>query len=135
MTIKKLWFKDERIFIRTEDEKVLWQSLLWYPRLKNATEEERNDYRINRFGIRWESIDEDVSFESFTYDQPEPQGIGRLFLTHPELNASAIARRLGMKQSLLAQYINGTKKPSPEREKLILDEIRQIGLELSNTAV
>lgn len=86
-------------------------------------------------GIRWESIDEDISFESFTYDQPEPQGISRLFLTHPELNASAIARRLGMKQSLLAQYINGTKKPSQERKKLILDEIRKIGLELSNVAI
>ncbi|MCX4291132.1 MAG: DUF2442 domain-containing protein [Odoribacter sp.] len=135
MTIKKLWFEDEKIFIQTGDGKVFWQSFLWYPRLKNATEEERNDYRINRLGIRWESIDEDISFESFTYDQPEPQGISRLFLTHPELNASAIARRLGMKQSLLAQYINGTKKPSPEREKLILDEIRKVGLELSNVAV
>lgn len=133
--IKKLWFKDEKIFIQTDHEKNLWQSLLWYPRLKNATEEERNDYRINRFGIRWESIDEDISFESFTYEQPEPQGISRLFLTHPELNASAIARRLGMKQSLLAQYINGTKKPSPKREKLILDEIRKVGLELSNVAI
>lgn len=130
MTIKKLWFKDEKIFIQTEDKKILWQSLLWYPRLKNATEEERNNYRTNRFGIRWESIDEDMSFESFTYEQPEPQGVSRLFLTHPELNASAIARRLGMKQSLLAQYINGTKKPSLEREKLILDEIQRIGKEL-----
>lgn len=135
MTIKKLWFEGEKIFIQTGDGKILWQSFLWYPRLKNATEEERNNYRINRLGIRWEDIDEDISFESFTYDQPEPQGISRLFLTHPELNASAIARRLGMKQSLLAQYINGTKKPSPEREKLILDEIRKVGLELSNIAI
>ena len=135
MTIKKLWFEGEKIFIQTGDGKILWQSFLWYPRLKNATEEERNNYRINRLGIRWEDIDEDISFESFPYDQPEPQGISRLFLTHPELNASAIARRLGMKQSLLAQYINGTKKPSPEREKLILDEIRKVGLELSNIAI
>ena len=125
----------KRFSFRLGTEKSSGSLFLWYPRLKNATEEERNDYRINRLGIRWESIDEDISFESFTYDQPEPQGISRLFLTHPELNASAIARRLGMKQSLLAQYINGTKKPSPEREKLILDEIRKVGLELSNVAV
>lgn len=133
--IKKPWFENEKIFIQTDDGRVLWQSLLWYSRLKNATEEERNNYRINQFGIRWESLDEDMSLESFTYEQPEPQGISRLFLIHPELNASAIARRLGMKQSLLAQYINGTKKPSQEREKLILDEIRKIGLELSNVVV
>ena len=132
ITVKKIWFEDEKIFIQTADEKTLWQSLLWYPRLKNATEEERNNYRINPFGIRWDKLDEDISLESFTYDQPEPQGISRFFLTHPELNASAIARRLGMQQSLLAQYINGSKKPSPEREKLIQNEIRKIGLELSS---
>lgn len=132
ITVKKLWFESEKIFIQTVEDKILWQSLLWYSRLKNATEEERSNYRINRFGIRWNVLDEDISLESFTYDQPEPQGISRFFLTHPELNASAIARRLGMKQSLLAQYINGSKKPSPEREKLIQDEIRKIGLELSS---
>lgn len=135
MTIKKLWFKDEKILIQTDDEKTLWQSLLWYPRLKNATEEERNNYRINRFGIRWEELDEDMSLESFTYDEPEPRGISHLFLSHPELNASAIARRLGMKQSLLAQYINGTKKPSKERESLIFSEILKIGHELSEVTM
>lgn len=33
-----------------------------------------------------------------------------VFIDHPELNASAIARRLGISQSLFAQYISGTKK-------------------------
>ena len=73
---------------------------------------------------------EDISFESFEYDDPEPQGISRVFLTHPELNASAIARRIGISQSLMAQYINGTKKPSKERENMILNEIKAIGKEL-----
>jgi len=54
----------------------------------------------------------------------------RLFIMHPELNASAIARRLRMSQSLFAQYISGTKKPSAERERMILDEIKAIGWEL-----
>ena len=131
MTVTKLWFKDEKIFVQTPEGKIFWQSLLWYPRLKNATEEERNSYTINRFGIRWEKLDEDMSLESFTYEEPEPQGISRLFAEHPELNVSAIARRLGMKQSLLAQYISGTKKPSEERKEFILNEIRKIGQELS----
>jgi len=48
------------------------------------------------------------------------------------LNASAIARRLGMKQSLLAQYINGTKKPSKVREIQIVDAIKQVGEELAS---
>ncbi|MDD7499379.1 MAG: helix-turn-helix transcriptional regulator, partial [Sodaliphilus sp.] len=81
-------------------------------------------------GIHWYDLDEDISFESFEYDDPEPQGISRVFLTHPELNASAIARRVGISQSLMAQYINGTKKPSKERENMILNEIKAIGKEL-----
>ena len=52
-------------------------------------------------------------------------------MAHPELNASAVARRMGMKQSLLAAYISGTKKPSVEREKEIINTIRNIGQELS----
>ena len=47
------------------------------------------------------------------------------------INASALATRLGMPQSLLAQYINGTKKPSQERTNKILEGVRQLGRELA----
>lgn len=130
MKITKIWFADKRIYGRTDDGRTLWQSLLYYKRLLFATEADRNDYEINDFGIRWEKLDEDVSFESFEYDDPEPSGISKILLSHPELNLSAIARRLGIQQSLLAAYANGTKKPSAERERMILDEIRNVGREL-----
>jgi len=131
MQIQKIWFEDEKIFILTNDGKKLWQSLLWYPRLLYATSEQRMDCEYDSIGIRWEEIDEDMSVESFYYDDPEPIGISRLFLTHPELNASAVARRMGIQQSLLAAYIRGTKKPSKERENEILSVIKQIGEELT----
>lgn len=126
----KVWFEDERIYILTDDGRTLWQSVLYYQRLRNATPEQRADYELGAFGIHWEDIDEDVSYESFEYDDPEPTGISRLFLTHPEINASAVARRMGMQQSLLAQYIRGIKKPSKEREQAILAAIHEIGREL-----
>ena len=131
MKAKRVWFDGERIYIETDDGRTLWQSILYYQRLKNATEEQRNDYELGHFGIHWEEIDEDISYESFEYENPEPVGISRIFLTHPELNASAVARRLGIQQSLLAQYIRGLKKPSAERERKILETIRDIGTELS----
>ena len=131
MRAKRVWFEGERIYIETDDGRTLWQSVLYYQRLKNATDEQRNDYELGHFGIHWEEIDEDISYESFEYDNPEPTGISRIFLTHPELNASAVARRLGIQQSLLAQYIRGLKKPSAEREQKILETIREIGCELS----
>lgn len=130
MRAKKVWFEGERIYIETEDGRTLWQSILYYDRLKNATEQQCMDYELNAYGIHWEEIDEDVSYESFEYDNPEPVGVAEVFLKHPEINASAVARRLGMSQSLLAQYIRGLKRPSKERSKMILEEIRKIGSEL-----
>lgn len=130
MILTKIWFENGRIYGQTDDGQTVWQSLLWYKRLNAASDEQRNDYEIDDEGIHWYALDEDISFESFEYDDPEPQGISRIFLTHPELNASAVARRLGISQSLMAQYINGMKKPSKEREDLILKELKTIGEEL-----
>jgi len=129
--LDKLWFKDSKIFIQTKEGNILWQSLLWYSRLLYATERQRNNYYTSFSGIHWPDIDEDISYQSFYDNNAEPTGISRLFLTHPELNASAVARRMGIQQSLLAAYIRGVKKPSKERENEILTTIRQIGNELT----
>jgi len=47
------------------------------------------------------------------------------------INAKALSERIGMNQSLLAQYIKGIKKPSPVQMKRILTGVQQIGKELS----
>mgnify|MGYP004445283015 FL=1 len=130
MIITKIWFADDRICGQTDEGKTVYQSLLWYKRLRAASEEQRNDYEIDDEGIHWYALDEDISFESFEYDDPEPKGISRVFLAHPELNASAVARRIGISQSLMAQYISGMKKPAQEREELIWNEVKAIGREL-----
>lgn len=135
MKIQKIWFEDDRIYGLTDDGRTLFQSLLYYRRLMNATEAERQDYEMDDEGIHWYQLNEDVSFESFEYDDPEPIGISRIFLSHPELNASAVGRRLGISQSLMAQYINGTKKPSKEREQIIKKEIANIGKELQTACM
>lgn len=129
MKITKLWFADNRIYVQTDKGEKLYQSLLFYPRLLTASNEERENYEFWDYGIRWDAIDEDMSYESFYYDdtkEPAP-GIQNAFLSNPELNISAVARRMGIQQSLLASYIKGTKVPSPERKKLILDTIHDIG--------
>ena len=75
MTIKKIWFDNNRIYGETDDGRVLWQSLLYYRHLLNATQAEREHYEMDDEGIHWEDLDEDVSFESFEYDDPEPKNI------------------------------------------------------------
>lgn len=69
--------------------------------------------------------------DSFRVKKTNP--IGRVFWLFPELNASAFARRLGIPQPLFAAYVNGTKKPSSARKKLIDEELRRIGRELLKT--
>lgn len=41
---------------------------------------------------------------------------------------------MGMQQSLLAAYKNGTKTPSPERAAAIAAEIRRIAAEMDSLA-
>ena len=135
MEIKKIWIEEDKLFGLTDDGKELWQSLLYYPRLLHASGKQRMDYEINVFGIHWNEIDEDVSFESFEYDNPEPKGISRVLLSIPELNLSALACRLNIQQSLLAAYKNGTKIPSKEREKAIIQEIHAIGNQLASIRI
>ena len=135
MKIKRIWFADDRIYGETDDGRVLWQSLLYYKRLRNATPAQRENYEMDDEGIYWEELDEDVSFESFEYENPAPKGISLIFLSHPELNALAIGQRLGISQGLMTQYVNGTKKPSAEREREILREIKNTACELQQVCV
>ena len=130
MHIEQLWFSDDRIYILTSDGRKLWQSLLWYHRLLNATDKQRLNYRVSFSGIHWCDVDEDISFESFLYSDSEPVGISRLFLTHPELNASEVAQQAGIEQHLLMSYIRGSKKISPEHETKIKNAVRNIGKKL-----
>ncbi|WP_270611440.1 DUF2442 domain-containing protein [Bacteroides intestinalis] len=136
MKIIKLWFENGRIYITNDKGETLYQSLKFYPRLLTASEKQRSNYELEHFGIHWDDIDEDVSYESFYYDDTkEPaSGIQDAFLSNPELNISAVARRMGIQQSLLASYIKGTKVPSSERKKLILDTIHDIGRSLQEVS-
>ena len=48
------------------------------------------------------------------------------------INAKALSARIGMNQSLLAQYIKGIKKPSPAQTTRILKGVQQVGKELAS---
>lgn len=129
MKIKEIWFADEHLYGRDEKGKVYRQSLLWYPSLQTATDEQRSRYRFGLDGIHWRELDVDVSFESFVYEDAEPTQLQRFFLTHKEINISEFSKLLGINASLLRNYINGFKKPSKERERFILNQIHKIGQE------
>ena len=129
MKIKKIWFDGDYIYGMDERNNTYRQSLLWYSKLRNASAEERERYTVSTIGIHWRELDEDVSFESFGYEDAEPSKLQRFFLTHKEINVSEFARLIGINAALLRNYINGFKKPSKEREGQILEQIHKIGAE------
>jgi hypothetical protein len=71
-TVKKLWFADERIFIETVKGEVMSQPMRFFPRLRRATDNQRSEWEESYFGLHWEKIDEDISFESFTWADNDP---------------------------------------------------------------
>lgn len=127
--IEKVWLTDSSVWIRTESGKEACEKFSDYPRLRFATKEQRERFVVDEDGVHWDEIDEDLSFDGF-FNKPETTDLYKLFMAHPELNVSALARRLRIAQSLMAQYISGAKRPSAERKQLIYSEIRKIGKEL-----
>ncbi len=57
--------------------------------------------------------------------------LAQFFQFYKIINAKAFSDRIGMNQSLLAQYISGRKKPSSYQTQRILKGVHQIGRELS----
>ena len=130
MKIIEIWFYGDQIFGKDDRGKVYNQSLLWYPRLRAASDEERGKYSFGFDGIHWRNLDEDISFESFEYEDAQPSKMQKFFLTHKEINVAEFARAIGMNATLLRNYINGFKKPSDDRRKEILSHIHTLGQEL-----
>jgi len=56
----------------------------------------------------------------------------QFFEFYKVINAKALSERIGMNQSLLAQYIKGIKKPSPKQATRILKGVQQVGRELAS---
>jgi len=128
--IKNVWLTDEAVHIETSDGKQAKELFSDFPRLRFATPEQRKKYTLDHFGIRWEILDEDLSYESFFYDKKPQSSIGETFKKLYGINVSAISRRAGLPQSLMASYISGIKKPSLKRKKEIESVLRQLGEEL-----
>ncbi len=127
--IERVWLTDSAVWIHTTDGREACERFDDYQRLKCATQAQRGVYETDKYGIHWPELDEDLCFEGF-FKKKETNPLYSLFMKHPELNAAAIARRMGMSQSLFAQYVSGIKKPSAERMKEILHTVQAIGKEL-----
>lgn len=66
---------EDFLTVRLMDGRKISVPLVWYPRLSNATEEQRNNWTIigGGYGIHWEDLDEDLSTEGLLRGAPAPR--------------------------------------------------------------
>ncbi|MEQ9367732.1 MAG: DUF2442 domain-containing protein [Coleofasciculus chthonoplastes F3-SA18-01] len=73
--VKNVYFTEETITVDLMDGRVISVPLTWYPRLLNATSEQREQWEVcgGSYGIHWEEIDEDLSTEGMLRGAPAPR--------------------------------------------------------------
>jgi len=63
---------DDQLVVALSDGRTLSVPLAWFPRLLGATSAERSDWRLigSGEGIRWETLDEDLSVRGLLRGEP-----------------------------------------------------------------
>jgi hypothetical protein len=54
-------FDEHTMWVDLTDGRTIGVPLAWFPRLLNATEQERQQVELSRLGLHWEHLDEDIS--------------------------------------------------------------------------
>lgn len=63
--ISKIFITDRAVIVEFKDGTVGRELFSSFPRLMNASEEERKNYTTSYYGLHWSDLDEDLSFEGF----------------------------------------------------------------------
>jgi hypothetical protein len=54
-------FDENTMWVALSDRRTLGVPLAWFPRLLNATSVQREAVELNRIGLHWDELDEDIS--------------------------------------------------------------------------
>ncbi|NJO93904.1 MAG: DUF2442 domain-containing protein [Hydrococcus sp. RM1_1_31] len=70
--IRQVRIADDTLSVDLSDGRTISVPVAWYPRLFNASVEERNDWRLiaDGEGIHWTQLDEDISIKNLIIGQP-----------------------------------------------------------------
>ncbi len=60
------------LIVKLQDGRVLSAPLWWYPRLRDASAEQRGVVELMPMGIHWPEVDEDISIASILRGQKAP---------------------------------------------------------------
>ena len=72
--VQNVSFTEDTISVDLMDGRIITVPLVWYPRLLEATPEQREKWQVGGggYGIHWEEIDEDLSTEGLLRGAPAP---------------------------------------------------------------
>jgi hypothetical protein len=73
--VKHIHFTEDTISVDLMDGRIITVPLIWYPRLFDATPDQRTKWEVcgGGYGIHWEEIDEDLSTEGMLRGAPAPR--------------------------------------------------------------
>jgi hypothetical protein len=76
--VKDVIVSEDTLSVSLMDGRIISVPLVWFPKLLNATLEQRNNWQIcgGGYGIHWPDIDEDLSTEGLLRGAPAPRKSG-----------------------------------------------------------
>ena len=74
---QKIWFDEYNLWVLLSDGRQLSVPLTYFPRLKNASSRERENYVISGggYGLHWDDLDEDIHVESLLAGQYQKEAV------------------------------------------------------------
>ncbi|WP_174889604.1 DUF2442 domain-containing protein [Candidatus Williamhamiltonella defendens] len=69
ISAKQVRFDDSYLWVELNDARTLGVPLVWFPKLLNATEQDRQQFELSARGIHWEGLNEDISIEGLLKGQ------------------------------------------------------------------
>ncbi len=73
--VKNVLFTEDTISVELMDGRTITVPLVWYPKLLQATPQQREQWQVcgGGYGIHWAEIDEDLSTEGMLRGAPAPR--------------------------------------------------------------
>lgn len=105
--VTRVWVDEENVNIQTKQGFFKSVPFSEFRLLRNATPEQRQHFEYGKFGIRWEELDEDLSYEGFFTDE-ELKLLSELDKVLEIVSVSYIAKRFfGKSRAWLHNKLNG----------------------------
>jgi hypothetical protein len=67
-------FDEYVMWVELSDGRTLGVPLAWFPRLLDATPQQRSEVEISPFGLHWDALDEDISIEGLLAGRGDQTG-------------------------------------------------------------